>query len=69
MAFRFALPRIQRVKLELHDVFGRHVKTLAAGEFQTGRQEVRWDGHDEVGGVVGSGVYFARMSIGGRSAA
>jgi hypothetical protein len=38
------------------------VHTLAAGEFGAGAYRLGWDGRDESGSPVKSGLYFVRMS-------
>ena len=48
-------------KLELYDVQGRRVRTLFQEVRPAGRQQVVWDGRDDSGHFVGSGVYVARL--------
>jgi YD repeat-containing protein len=57
----FDLPRPERVRLTVFDPSGRRVRTLVEGEFASGRHGARWDGRDEHGRRVGSGLYFARL--------
>lgn len=58
----FALPRaMSRVELALFDVSGRRVAVLARGAFEAGAHPARWDGNDEAGRRVPTGVYFARL--------
>jgi flagellar hook assembly protein FlgD len=40
------------------------VKTLVSGAVAAGRHEVRWDGHNERGESVSSGIYFVRLDAG-----
>jgi hypothetical protein len=60
------------VHLTVHDLAGRRVRVLAAGEWRAaGRQEFTWDGRDGRGRRLGSGVYFYRLRtprgvVGGR---
>jgi len=57
---RFELPSASKVTLAVHDVMGRRVRTLADGrEFDAGLQRMVWDGRDDAGLRVASGVYFA----------
>ncbi|MHB8080062.1 MAG: LVIVD repeat-containing protein [Candidatus Krumholzibacteriia bacterium] len=49
------------VRLELYDARGRLVRTLVAGRQAAGRQATVWDGRDDAGRRVPSGVYFARL--------
>lgn len=49
------------VRLTVHDVLGRRVATLVSGEVEPGNHQVEWNGRDEDGSPVASGVYFARL--------
>jgi hypothetical protein len=51
-----------RVRVNIYDVAGRKVRTLADRVFPAGEQELRWDGTDDAGDRVGRGVYFVRSS-------
>ena len=50
-----------RVELALFDVSGRRVAVVARGAFGAGSHAARWDGNDEAGRRVPTGVYFARL--------
>jgi hypothetical protein len=50
------------VRLAVYDIMGRRVRTLANGELPAGRTEFQWDGRDQSGAIVGSGVYFASLN-------
>ena len=53
----------ERVDLRIFDVRGRLVRTLMSGDaLRAGITPVRWDGRNERGDPVASGVYIARMS-------
>ncbi len=54
--------------LSIYDVRGILVKTLVNGPVAGGRHEMSWDGRNNRGGRVSSGVYFARFATGGYSA-
>ena len=59
---RFALPEAATVELAVYDVLGQHVRTLVADEqYSTGYYGVFWDGKNELGQDVGSGIYFYRI--------
>jgi predicted amidohydrolase YtcJ len=53
-----------RVHLGIYDVRGRWVRTLVDGDRSPGRHEIHWDGRDERGREVGSGVYMLRLEAG-----
>jgi hypothetical protein len=61
----YRLTSTERVRLCVYDVAGRLVRTLVAGEeIAAGRHEKTWDGRDEAGRGVSSGVYFCRLEAG-----
>jgi len=55
------------VSLSIFDITGRLVVTLANGIFDEGRHSVRWNGNNENGAPVGSGVYVCKMTANGES--
>jgi hypothetical protein len=55
------MPRADVVGLEIFDVGGRRVCTLAEGVVGAGIHEYRWEGLDATGTKVHPGVYFARV--------
>jgi hypothetical protein len=54
-------------RLELFDVTGRHVKTLAGGESSIHPVVVSWDGSNSDGTAVSPGTYFVQLIAGERS--
>lgn len=66
---RFELPAGGRAGLALFDARGRRVRTLVdETQMPAGSFLVRWDGRDERGMSVASGVYFARLRVDGQTA-
>jgi len=63
--FAFELPRAQRASLEIYDLGGRRVASLAAGELGAGRHQVAWNALDLTGTRVAGGLYFARFTTPG----
>ncbi|HEU4365188.1 MAG TPA: FlgD immunoglobulin-like domain containing protein, partial [Candidatus Krumholzibacteria bacterium] len=53
------------VSLVIYDVRGARVRTLVSGEKASGRYAVNWDGRNDHGAPVSSGVYFYRMTARG----
>ncbi|MBZ0269771.1 hypothetical protein K8I85_16590 [bacterium] len=60
-AFDYTIPREAWVRLEVVDTAGRRVRTLRAGFEEEGRHRAEWDGRDEGGVPVASGVYHLRL--------
>ncbi len=54
-----SLPEAGRWSLTIFDPRGRRVRSLAATDLPAGRHQWTWDGHDDTGSGVGSGVYTA----------
>jgi hypothetical protein len=62
----YELAQYGTVELTVHDVSGRLVQWLESGPRQRGFHAARWDGTDDRGRVVPSGVYFVRFSASGK---
>ena len=60
----FSLARRGTVRLVVHDALGRTVRTLVDGPRAAGTHTLRWDGRDDSGRAVSSGVYICRMRAG-----
>ena len=54
----FDLPQPTRVRLCIYNVMGQRIKTLADQDFPAGAHELMWDGRNDRGGQVSTGVYF-----------
>jgi len=63
------LSRKGRVSVRVHDVTGRRVRTLVAGELPAGLHRIAWEGRDDRRTSVGSGVYYLVVSVDGVSVA
>jgi len=60
----FQLPVISEVKLVIYNTNGQFVRTLYSGDMPAGRFEVEWNGKNESGEKVASGVYLAVFKAG-----
>lgn len=60
----FSVAREARVDLSVFDVAGRRVRTLVSESKTPNAYRVTWDGTDDSGQRVASGVYFYRMTAG-----
>lgn len=59
IGFRLANP--EKVTLAVYDILGRHVRTLTSDLLGAGLHNVVWDGTNEDGHTVASGVYLSRL--------
>jgi len=57
----FALPVQSHVTVSVYNVLGQEVSVLAEGNWEAGRHTLTWDGIDEAGRQLASGVYFYRI--------
>ncbi|MBN2172104.1 MAG: hypothetical protein JW819_12365 [Candidatus Krumholzibacteriota bacterium] len=63
----FVLPATSCVRLAVYDPAGRRQRRLLAGERrEAGRHAVAWDGRDERGHALASGLYLLRLEACGR---
>ncbi len=63
---RFTLPVASPVKITIYNTLGEQVRTLVNGKYRAGRHEVVWDGRDDGGNAVSSGIYLYRLSVPGK---
>ncbi len=65
----YRLAAVQHVKVEIYDVSGHLLLTLADAVHPPGEYETHWNGRDENGALLPSGVYFCRMRGGANAIA
>jgi hypothetical protein len=65
-AISFGLPVSGDVRVNVFDMTGRLVNTLANGEMAAANHTIIWDGTDLNGNTVGAGVYFCRLEAAGQ---
>jgi len=58
---RFALPSDGTAELRVYNIAGQEIRTLASRNFSAGEHSVSWDGKDNLGNPVSSGVYFYQL--------
>jgi hypothetical protein len=60
----YDLPKATHVSLNIFNVLGQKVKTVVDGFQDAGTKSVIWDGRDDGGASVASGIYFYRLNAG-----
>jgi len=63
----FDLAHAADVRLSIYDPRGRRVRSLHQGTLPAGRHEMVWNGQDDHGRALGSGVYLFRLEGAGAS--
>ncbi len=58
---RFDLPEPQEMSLKVYNIRGQLVRDLADADFPAGRHAVIWDGSNDTGTGVASGLYLLRL--------
>ena len=59
----YSLPRASQVQVDVFDVTGRHVHTVASGGRGAGKGEWTWDLRDDRGQSISGGVYLVKARI------
>jgi len=61
---RFALPRSEEIFLTIYNQLGQKIRTINTGRLPAGFYERAWDGRNEAGAKVASGIYFYQLRAG-----
>ncbi len=60
----YSIPRDGMVSLVVYNVLGQQVRTLVNAPMTAGQYSITWDGRNNAGSVLSSGVYFYRLQSG-----
>ncbi len=63
---RYAVPQPEHVKLDVFNIQGQRVRTLVDAQVAAGQHVVTWDGRDDAGRPVATGLYLYRLRAGER---
>ena len=66
---KFSIPEEGEVDLTIYNIKGQKIKTLAKNQYVKGDHSIIWNGNDELGNSVSSGLYFYRLNINGNTEA
>lgn len=64
-SIQYDLPKRERVSIRIYNVVGKLVRTLIQEEQFPGNYTTQWDGRDDSGRYVSSGIYIYRVQAGG----
>ena len=60
----YVLPKTSFVTIQIYNILGQKVKTLVEELQELGYKKIQWDGTDDNGNKVSSGIYFYRIVAG-----
>jgi len=60
----YYLPKTSKVTIEIYNTMGQKVRTLVNRTVPRGHHNVTWDGTDDSGSLVSSGIYFYSLKAG-----
>ena len=63
----FALDRNADINLSIYNMLGQKVKTLAKGSRNAGTHTLQWNGLDDAGQSVSTGIYLYKLTSGSKS--
>ncbi len=61
----YQLPRASQVFITIYNTCGQEIRTLINAEKAAGYYTIQWDGKDDQGHQVGTGIYLCQMRAGG----
>lgn len=64
---RYSIARAGNASLDVYDLQGRLIRTIAAGPHTTGTYAANWNGVSDLGGFADNGTYMVRLSVNGKS--
>jgi len=61
----FSVPRSSIVTIKIYDITGKEIKSLVSQKMSPGKYTVDWNGTDNNGLQIATGVYFYRLVASG----
>jgi len=62
--YSLAAEQDHETRLIIYDLLGKHIYTLINKKQSSGTYMIKWDGRDETGNKVASGIYFYKLTSG-----
>ena len=66
---KFSIPEKSKIELTIYNIKGQKIKTLIHNEFAKGSHSIVWNGDDESGKHVSSGVYLYKLNVNNKTEA
>ena len=63
----FSIFEKSNVELSIYNIKGQRIRSLANNVFIKGNHSVIWDGNDDTGNLVNSGLYFYKLNVNGKT--
>lgn len=63
----FSIQNNSKVNLSIFNIKGQKIKTLAKTEYIKGSHSIIWNGDDESGKVISSGIYYYKLNVNGKT--
>ncbi len=60
---KYSLPFASNVRIAIYDVMGKEVKSFVSNSHVAGIHQLNWNGTNNNGGLVSSGIYFINFMI------
>ena len=66
---KFSIQNDSKIELSIYNIKGQRIITLINNEFATGSHSIIWNGDDESGKSVSSGIYYYKLNVNGKTEA
>jgi len=67
--FKFSIQNDSKVYLTIYNIKGQKIKTLANNDFTKGSHSIIWNGDDDSGNSISSGIYLYKLNVNGKTEA
>jgi hypothetical protein len=61
ITIEYQLQKNGRVEIQINNILGQQIKSLVKEDQQAGLKHVKWDGMDESGSLVSTGMYYVTL--------
>ncbi len=66
---KFSIQNDSKIELSIYNIKGQKIKSLVQNDFTKGSHSIVWNGDDELGNSVSSGVYLYKLNVDGKNEA